>query len=297
MGNNSLKMKRTTLIAFLLPGVLIFLAIVVLPLILSIRYSFFDWKFGKDIKFIGFSNYARLIKDTDFWFSFRNNLIIVAVCVLGQIGIALLLCGLFTSKMLRFREFHRAVIFIPVVLSAVVVGFLWTLMYNKDMGLLNMFLRALNLEGLIKPWLDDPKIVIYSVSAPLVWQYVGEYLVIFMAAIQGIDPAVLEVAQLDGCTGFKKMRHIILPLISDTIIVAVMLCISGNMKVFDSIYVMTGGGPGISSMVMAQYAYKISFEQFKLGYGSTVSVGILVLSMGLVLISRTLGRRSSHDIS
>jgi raffinose/stachyose/melibiose transport system permease protein len=281
----------------LLPGVLIFLAIVVLPLLLSIRYSFFDWNFGKDIKFIGFGNYARLIKDTDFWFSFRNNLIIVAVCAIGQIGFALLLCGLFTSNLLRLREFHRAVIFIPVVLSAVVVGFLWTLIYNKDMGLLNMLLKALKLQWLIRPWLDDPNIVIYSVSAPLVWQYIGEYLVIFMAAIQGIDPAVLEVAQLDGCTGFKKMRYIVMPLISDTVIVAVMLCIAGNMKVFDSIYVMTGGGPGTSSMVMAQYAYKTSFEQFKLGYGSTISVGILVLSMGLVLLSRKLGGRRNHEIS
>lgn len=285
------------MIAFLLPGVLIFFAFVVLPLILSARYSFFDWNSGRNMKFIGFSNYARLIRDTDFWFSFRNNLIIVVVCVIGQIGLALLLTGFFASKLLRLREFHRAVIFIPVVLSAVVVGFLWTLIYNKDIGFLNMLLEALHMQGLIKPWLDDPKIVIFSVSIPLVWQYIGEYLVIFMAAIQGIDPAVLEVAQIDGCTGLRKMRHIILPLISDTILVAVMLCIAGNMKVFDSIFVMTGGGPGISSMVMAQYAYKISFQQFKLGYGSTISVGILVLSMGLVLLSRKLGGIRNREIS
>lgn len=288
MHNSSLKVSRKMLIIFLLPSIAIFAFIVVFPLLLSLRYSFFDWNGGKTMKFVGFDNYIELLKDGDFWFSFKNNLTIIVLCVVGQIGIALMLCGLFASKMLKLKEFHRTVIFVPVVLSAVVVGFLWSMIYNKDMGLINTVLRALNLDGLILNWLDDPKYVIYSVSLPLIWQYIGEYVIIFMAAIQGIDKSVLEVSELDGAVGFKKLRYIIVPQISGTIKVALMLCISGNMKVFDHIFIMTGGGPGKSSMVMAQYAYKNSFQMFKLGYGSTISMGILVLSLILILLSRKL---------
>ncbi len=286
MRGSSLKVSKKMLVAFLLPGIAIFAFIVVLPLLLSFRYSFFDWNGGRTMKFIGLANYADLLKDGDFWFSFRNNLIIIILCVVGQIGIALLLCGLFASRMLKLKEFHRTVIFIPVVLSAVVIGFLWSMIYNKDLGLLNTVLRALNLEGIIQNWLDDPRYVIYSVSLPLIWQYIGEYVIIFMAAIQGIEKSVLEVSELDGAVGFKKLRYVIIPQISGTVKVALMLCISGNMKVFDHIFIMTGGGPGKSSMVMAQYAYKNSFQMFKLGYGSAISIGILVLSLTLILLSR-----------
>jgi len=294
MDNNPLRIKRSMLFAYLFPGIAIFFGFVILPLILSIRYSFLNWDGGFAMKYVGFTNYIELIKDLDFWNSFKNNIILIVLCIIGQLGFALLLCSLFTSKLLKFKEFHRTIIFIPVVLSAIVVGFIWTMIYNKDIGLLNLLLRTLRLQWLIQPWLDDPKIVMYSVSAPLIWQYIGEYLIIFMAAVQGIDNSVLEVAEIDGCTGFNKLRYIITPLISDTIKVAVILCVSGNMKVFDHIFVMTGGGPGTSSMVMAQYAYKTSFQQFKLGYGSTISVGILVLSLALILISRMLrGRKQA----
>ena len=243
------------------------------------------------MRFVGLGNYLELVQDPDFWNAFKNNIIVIISCIIGQLGFALLLCGLFTSKLLKLKEFHRTVMFIPVVLSAIVVGFVWTLIYNKDIGILNILLKALHLQALIQPWLDDPKIVMFSVSVPLIWQYIGEYLIIFMAAVQGIEKSILEVAEIDGCTGLNRLRYIIAPLISDTIKVAVMLCIAGNMKVFDHIYVMTGGGPGNSSMVMAQYAYKISFQQFKLGYGSTISVGILVLSLTIIFVSRKLGER------
>lgn len=283
--------KRSTLFLYLFPGVALFIGFVILPLLLSMRYSFFNWNGGANMRFVGLGNYLELVQDPDFWNAFKNNIIVIISCIIGQLGFALLLCGLFTSKLLKLKEFHRTVMFIPVVLSAIVVGFVWTLIYNKDIGILNILLKALHLQALIQPWLDDPKIVMFSVSVPLIWQYIGEYLIIFMAAVQGIEKSILEVAEIDGCTGLNRLRYIIAPLISDTIKVAVMLCIAGNMKVFDHIYVMTGGGPGNSSMVMAQYAYKISFQQFKLGYGSTISVGILVLSLTIIFVSRKLGER------
>jgi raffinose/stachyose/melibiose transport system permease protein len=282
------KPKSRVFIGYLSLPIACYVFVVVMPLILAFNYSLYDWSGGPRMRFVGLSNYAELIKDTDFWLSFKNNIIITLLCIVGQIGIAFILAALMTTRVLKFKEFHRTVIFLPVVLSAVVIGFIWTLMYNQQIGILNWILRAIGLESLIKPWLDDPKIVIYSVSVPLIWQYIGFYLVILMASLQSIPKEIFEAAEIDGADGFKRTIYIILPLLADTLKVSVMLCIAGNMKVFDHIYVMTGGGPGKSSMVMAQYAYNNSFIMFKLGYGSTISVGILVLSLAIILLSRKL---------
>ncbi|CDZ23791.1 sugar ABC transporter permease [[Clostridium] cellulosi] len=288
MITKTLQPKRGVIAALLFPGLFIYGFIVILPLFTSLYYSLFNYSGGLASKFIGFQNYAQLIKDMDFWNAFKNNLIIIALCLIGQLGIAMIITVFMTSKLLRFNAFHRNVIFLPAVISAVVVGFLWTIIYNKDYGFLNVILKNIGLGSLIKPWLDDPKIVMISVSIPIIWQYIGFYMVIFLSAYQSISPDIFESAELDGATGIKRTFFITLPLMKDTMKVAVMLCIAGNMKIFDQIYVMTGGGPGNSSTVLAQYAYQNSFIMFRLGYGSAISIGILILSVSIILISRRL---------
>ncbi len=285
---NSLRPKNKVLALMLLPGILIFTFAVILPLFMSIRYSLYQWSGGPNMNFIGLKNYLRLFNDVYFWDAFKNNLVIVLLSIVGQVGIGFVLASLINSKILKFKKFHRTVIFFPVVLSAVVIGFLWTMIYSRQYGLLNYLLTTLNLESVIKYWLDDPGIVLYTVTVPLIWQYIGLYLVIFLSAMQGIPRDIYEVSEIDGATGIRKAIHITLPLLKNTFLVAIMLCIAGNMKVFDHIYVMTGGGPGRSSMVMAQYAYNTSFNMFKLGYGSAISMGIFVLSLSLIMLSRKL---------
>lgn len=280
--------KWTTIYGFLLPGILLYLFIVLVPLAVAVYFSFFKWSGGLNKDFIGLHNYVQLLQDRKFWFSFRNNLIITLLSIVGQLGIAFALAVVLQSRWIRFREFHRTVLFLPVVLPAVVVGFIWNLIYSQHYGILNGLLDSLHLEGWIRPWLDNPKIVIYSVTVPIIWQWIGLYLIIFLAALQNIPEEIYEAAEIDGATGLRKVFSITLPLMYNTLKVAVMLCISGNMKIFDSIYVMTGGGPGISSTVMAQYAYTTSFGQFSFGYGSAISIGMIIISLGLILLSRRL---------
>jgi raffinose/stachyose/melibiose transport system permease protein len=291
-GSTAIRPKRTTFLIYLLPSVILFAFMVLVPVVLAVRYSFFKWSGGPKMDFIGLDNYRNLLVDSNFWHAFLNNLLIVAFSVVGQIGIAFIISIFLMSKLAKWKGFHRTVIFIPVVLSSVVIGFLWGMIYNQDAGMLNWLLRSIGLESWIKPWLDDPDIVMYSVTVPIVWQYIGFYLIIFLAAMQSINSEVYEMAELDGATGFKKMLHITLPLLNPTIKIAVMLCIAGNMKAFDSIFVMTGGGPGSSSTVMAQYAYDTSFKAYKLGYGSAISVGIMILSVALIMISRLIGGKN-----
>lgn len=287
-GGNSLKIEKTTLVSLLAPGISIYLFVTIIPLFTALGYSMTNWTGGANRAFIGIKNYVALMKDEVFWSSLHHNLIIVLLTMVIQMGLAFILTVLFMSKAMRLKEFHRTVIFLPVVLSAVVVGFIWQMIYSNDYGMLNALLKALGMEGLISPWLDDPKGVIYSVTVPLIWQYLGVPLIIFMSAVQGISKDIYEVCELDGVRGIKKAVYITFPLIYDTIKVAIMLSISSNMLVFSHIYVLTGGGPGTSSMVLAQYAYNTSFTSMQLGYGSSVAIGIFVFSFGMVILFKKL---------
>ncbi len=279
-----------TLTALIGPALLLFLVFVILPVLLAVWFSFFNWSGGRTMSWLGAGNYLRLVRDGQFWHTFANNLFLIAFCLVGQIGLGFIVALLAAGRLLKLRELHRTVIFFPVVISAVVIGFMWSMIYNKDYGLLNYALRGLGLQGWIRPYLDDPRTVMFYASIPVVWQYIGLYMVLFLTGMQGVDPAIFEVAEIDGASALQRAVHITLPLLVDTLKVAVMLCISGNMKIFDHIFIMTGGGPGKSSMVMAMYAYNQTFEMFKLGYASSISVGIMILSLALILVSRRLLR-------
>jgi len=273
---------------FLAPIILIFFLNAIFPIFISIYYSTTDWAARVTYNYIGFQNYVELATDMQFWNSARNNLIIVALCVVGQVGIALIISFLLVSKKLRLKEFHRTVIFFPVTVSALVIGFIWSIMYNSRVGLVNFFMRLLGLENFILPWLDDPSYILITASIPVMLQFVGLYMIMFMGAIKGIPDEVLECASLDGCNDRQRSFYIILPMIYSTFKVAIMICVAGTMRIFEHIMVLTNGGPGTSSQVLALYAYRISFDRMRLGYGSTVAIGILILSLALTMSSRAL---------
>lgn len=276
------------------PSFLLYIFIVFVPLITTVYYSLNKWAGLGALKFIGLDNYKTLLGDRIFWQAAGNNLVIVIYCVLGQVGIALLISFLMTAKTLRLKEFHRTVIFFPVVLAPVVIGFVWRFIYNTEYGMLNSLLRLLGLDNLIRPWLDDAGIVLTTVSVPVMWQFVGLYLVILMGAISSIPSEVLEMAEIDGASGLKKSIYITLPMIWDTLKIAIILCASGTMKIYDHIFVMTNGGPGRASTVLALYCYDTTFRIGNFGYGSTISVGILVISFLITgIIQFSMGRKKN----
>jgi raffinose/stachyose/melibiose transport system permease protein len=227
-----------------------------------------------------------MFNDAVFWGSFKNNIFLTVFCLIGQIGLAFLFACFLNSKDLKAKGLHRAVAYFPVTVSAVVVGFVWYLIYDYNYGLLNNFLIFIGMGDAVKPWLAEPSTIMTIVSVPLTWQYIGLYLVIILAAMTSISNEIFEMAEIDGAGGFKKAIYITLPMIRGTLITCVMLCISGNMKAFDHIFALTKGGPGFASNVMALYAYNVSFWQMNMGYGTALSLGILVLSLALIVSSR-----------
>ncbi len=285
----AIKPKMSVVLGFLIIPLIWYIFSVFVPLVAALFYSFFEWKGGPNKTFTGLANYSKLIHDSTFWQAFGHNIYIVVVCIIGQIGIAFILVLMINSRLAKLKGMHRTFGFFPSTISAVYIGLIWTMIFDYKKGILNWFLAKIGQVELSKTvWLNEPKYVLPFVSIPLVWQYIGYYMVILLAAIAAVSDEIFEVAELDGANAFQRAIYIVLPLIKDMIMVCITLCVSGNMKVFDHIYSMTAGGPGTASMVMALYGYKISFEQSNMGYGSAISVAIFIVSLVVIQGSRKL---------
>ncbi|WP_455716502.1 carbohydrate ABC transporter permease [Anaerosporobacter sp.] len=292
---SSIRPKKRVVFFYLLIPIIIYVFSVFIPLLTALYYSFFEWKGGPNKTFNGIQNYITLFKDDTFWSSFTHNIYLVIACIIGQIGLAFIFVLMINSKYTKLKGIHRTFGFFPSTISAVSIGFIWTMIYDYRRGLLNWFLELIGKGDSAKVWLNEPKLVMLLIAIPLIWQFIGYYMVIILSAISSIDQEIFEVAELDGANAFQRAIYIVLPLIKNTLLVCVTLCIAGNMKAFDHIYVMTAGGPGNSSMVMALYGYKVSFNQQNMGYGSAISIGIFVLSLIVILGSQKLVGHFTKD--
>ncbi|MCI3920837.1 sugar ABC transporter permease [Paenibacillus sp. TRM 82003] len=284
--------SRGFIVAALLPGFLVFAIFVVVPIFWSAYYGFLDWKGFGAARFVGLSNYREMLQDPVFWRALRNNLWLVASSIVGQIPVALLL-AVALKRNGWFQRTIRSAIFLPMVLSTVVVGLIWGYIYHPQFGLLNAALEAVGLESWTRAWLSDPRVNMLAVSVSINWSNVGPYMVIFIAALQTISPEIEEAAAIDGAGRWAKLIAVTLPMLRNTILVSVVLCISGSLKAFDHVIVMTGGGPAQSTELLATYMYNNTFDIYRYGYGSAVSTAIIAVSAILIGLNRLLvGRKS-----
>ncbi len=281
---------RGFIVIGLIPALLLYLFFVIVPIFWSAYYGFFDWKGIGAAKFIGLDNYKEVIQDPIFWLSFKNNMLVVAASVFGQVPIAMILALLLTRSTL-FQRAIRASVFMPMVLSSVVVGIIWGYIYHPQIGILNFILDAAGLDMLKKAWLSEPSVSMYALMVPIIWNYIGPYMIIFIAALQNISPEINDAAQIDGVGPARKLFTITLPMIWDTIKVVIVLCISGSLKAFDLIYVMTGGGPAHTTELLASYMYNSTFNVYRFGFGSAISTAIIILSLLLIAGSQYLMKR------
>ena len=287
-------LQRNKLAIFigLIPALIIYLTFSIIPIVISIYYSFMEWNGFGPMEFVGLQNFIDIAKDPIFWKAVKNNIYVVLASVFGQIPIALVLALLLNRKV-KGAKLFRTIGFMPVVISTVVISLTWNMFYNSEIGFINRFLEGIGLGSLTQNWLGDPKWAMISVCITIIWQFVGLYFIIFLAALQNVPGEVLEAAEIDGASGWKRTIFITIPMIWDSILIAVILCISGSLRTFDLIYVMTNGGPAHSTEVMAIYMYEKTFSSMKYGYGSAVSLYIFVFSLLLIWISRLLLQRKS----
>ncbi|WP_336990661.1 sugar ABC transporter permease [Bacillus infantis] len=285
------KGTKIAIAAGLAPALLIYLVFAILPILQSFYYSLMEWNGFSAMKFVGLDNFVQLFQDSLFWNSVKNNIYVVLASVFGQVPIALFIALLLNRKIKGLKIF-RTIGFLPVVLSTVVISLTWSLIFNSEQGLINELLRAVGLDFLAQNWLGDTTFSMIAVLVVVIWQFVGLYLIIFLAALQNVPQEVLEAAKIDGASEWTTTWKITIPMIWDTIIVAVILAISGSLKTFDLIYVMTHGGPAHSTDVMALYMFNETFSKLQYGYGSAVSVVIFFFSLILIYtVTKLLGRK------
>lgn len=287
---NALRSRRFILTG-LAPAVLLYTLFVFVPVIWSAYYGFFNWSGIGEAKYIGLDNYAEILRDPVFWRALKNNVIFVLASVFGQVPLALALAVLL-HKSNWLQRFLRSAVFLPMVLSTVVIGMIWQYFYHPQIGILNFLLHSLGLSSWKLDWLSDRDIAIYSLLPPLIWSYVGLYLIIFMSALQNIPGEIHDAAKIDGVSGARKLATITLPIIKNTVQVAVILCISGSLKSFDLVYIMTKGGPAHATELLATYMYNSTFTTYRYGFGSAISTTIMLISLLLIGTSQWLANRN-----
>ncbi len=247
--NRVLSNKKAVFI-FLLPALVLFLTIIIVPIFMSVTYSLTEWDgIGKKV-FTGFDNYKELfLTNSDgFWRAVKNSLIFAAGSVFVQLPISLIL-ALILARGVKGERFYVSVYFIPVLISTVVIGQLWMKIYNPQYGLLNTVLRSMGLEQLTGNWLGDTKKVIFAVIVPVLWQYIGYHMLLMYASVRSISEEIFEAARIDGANGIQTALHITIPLMKPILKVCVTFAVVGSLKNFDLVYVMTGGGPAGASQL------------------------------------------------
>lgn len=268
----------------MLPTVTIFSVIVFVPIVMSAGYSLLKWNGIGTPAFTGLANYTRLFTDPRMLKALVNSLLFVGASVFIQLPVSLVL-ALILAGSIKGEGLYRTVYFIPVVISTTVIGQLWIKIYNADYGLLNAFFAGMGLDNLVQDWLGQPQTALVSVFVPILWQYVGYHMLILYAGAKSISSEIYEAAKIDGSTGMKTAFRITIPLMTPMLKVSLTLSIIGALKVFDLIYVLTGGGPFFSTETPSTLMYTMIFDSFQYGYGSSIAIFIiaecLVLSMAV----------------
>jgi multiple sugar transport system permease protein len=270
---------------FLLPYLVAFVLLRFGPTLAGLGISFLKWDIMGQPHVVGLRNYAELARDPQFFLSFKNTLYFMLLTAPALVILGLVL-ALLVDQRLRGRMVARTVVFTPYVVMSTVVGVIWLWIYNKDVGILNYYLGFLGIGKIA--WLSSTVAAMPAVSIATLWWSVGFNMIIFLAGLQDIPQELEEAARVDGATELGVLRYITLPLLAPTTFVVVMLTLINTIQVFDQIYVMTGGGPSLSTLTLIQYLYYQAFQFFKLGYGSAVAYVVLVVLILMALVQRRL---------
>ncbi len=266
-------------VLFVVPALLIYLVFMIYPFLNTIHLSFTNWNGIAPTKdWVGLSNYARIFGEGAALQAFINNVVWV---VIGTISPVVL--GLFEALLVwsgaRASLLFRTLFFLPFVLPLVVVGIVWQWIYHPLFGILNKVLDGVGLEGLSRGWLADPHTALYAVLIAAIWGATGFCFLILHASLQNVDVSTVEAAMIDGANWFRRAWSIVIPQIAPQLTMVTAVTLIGGFAVFDIIFVMTGGGPGNASQVLATYTYKTAFQQNEAGYGSALAMLITVLSL------------------
>ncbi|QQA41468.1 carbohydrate ABC transporter permease [Pelagovum pacificum] len=267
------------------PALILYVAFVAIPIAQILGFSLFSWDNGRMVGFAGLSNYARLGTDTVFWASLLHNAIWVVLTLAFPLMAGLLLSALLAERGSRTVRTLAAIYFIPRTIPLVVAGIIWGWIYNPLFGLLNYALEAVGLGGLSHAWLAEEQTALLSLNVVGAWTFFGFCVVIYLSAIQSIDPSLYEAADIDGAGWGQKFRDITVPLLRNSTLFLGLYAAIEAMRFFDLIWVTTQGGPGYSTEVLTTHVYKTFFLVGDFGYAAVLSVVLLAIVLSLSAVS------------
>ena len=276
--------KGLDIFLFLLPAILLFVGILIAPIAVSLYRSFQKWNGFTPGTFIGFKNYTDLFTSGSLHFvpALKNALIIAFFSVFVQLPFSLFL-ALLLGRKYKGERFFLTVYFMPVLISTVVIGQLWLKIYNPDYGILNRALMAVGLESWTNVWVGDPKTALGSVVVPTVWQYIGYHMLLMYAGVKGVSPDLREAAMLDGATNWQVDRYVVIPIIKPIIRTSVIFAVTGSLKSYDLIRIITNAGPTHKTEVPSTLLEDMLFLRNRYGMGSTISVMLIILCFAFAL--------------
>ena len=283
-GQQKRTLKRNLIgYSFVLPNFIGYFIFVFLPVIFTFVLCVMKWD-GSDapMKFVGIQNFVKLFHDSGFIISLKNTLVYAVWTVPLTMVAALLIAVLLNSKIKGIILFRTA-FFFPYVASLVAVGAVWTMLFQPEFGPINEFLKFIGIQNPPR-WCASTDWAMTVIVIVSVWKYMGYYMVVYLAALQGISKDLYEAASIDGATGFNKFRYITIPMLTPTTFFVVIMLTIQCFKVFDLIYVMTGGGPGRATNVIVNHIYNAAFVDFKFGYASAGAVVLFLIVLVITMI-------------
>ncbi len=289
--------KNKKIIVLYLAPVLLGLGVFVYyPLLRSIFDSFYRWvSYSADRKWVGLDNYIQIFSNEQIWTILKNNVLYALISVICQVFLAMVLAACLEEIfMRRFQKFFRTVLFLPSLISMSVIGLLWKCIFNPNSGLLNTFIHAIGFENVTPTWLGDASLAIFCCIFVSQWQYVGYCMLLDLIGIQKIPGELYEAAKIDGAGSVKKFFYITLPLGKESMLVTAIITVIGSFKIFTEIQVMTGGGPGRATEVLATAMYRSAFINDEMGVAGAYAIVIFVITLILSLIQLKL-TRSGQD--
>lgn len=287
-----------TYLAFIGPGMLLYLLVVAYPIVYSVALSFSDYNpnRGGDWNFMGLLQFKTMVEDANFWHALKNNLIVVAVSVFGQIPIGFILAYILFRKMVKAGNFFQTMVFLPHFLSTIVIGTMWKRAFQAD-GPVSTLIQIFTGDPMAQfDLMLSADTVMIPIGFALIWMYTGLYMIIFLANLQKLDTEMIEAAKIDGASEAQIFLRLIVPILSGTILVSAILAIAGSLKGFDLIFAITNRGlMRNNAMVLPIFMYQTAFQNYsnpmRFAYGSAISNAIVAISVVMILFSNFIGRK------
>lgn len=290
-------MNRLTPYLYVLPAVLLLGIFVYIPLVTNFCYSTMSFSaFSPTKEFVGLQNFRELLVDPIIRTSLVNNIWYCVISVIFQVGLSLCIAAVLEDKLFRrVSTVLRTMYFLPVLISMTVVALLFSFVYHPKIGLINAGLKAIGLGSLTHAWTGSTDTAIFSAIAMSQWHSMGYTMMLFIVAIQNIPQDLYEAAEIDGAGRLRRFLHVTVPQVREMAFVTTVTTVTGAFMVFNDVYILTGGGPGNSSTVLAVYMYKNGFFLDKMGYASAIAVLMLIICMVLAVIQQNAFKSGKED--